>query len=122
MPVARTIGLKQRRRSSREGSKRPIRDGVARLGVLQVAQDLGDAEHAHREDREVHAVGKFRDAQRQALLAGLEVGAHRRRKKQAEHDHDQRFSTEPRASTIASPRPNTIRPKYSAGPKSSASR
>ena len=32
------------------------------------------------------------------------------------------FSTEPRASTIASPRPNTIRPKYSAGPKSSASR
>ncbi len=32
------------------------------------------------------------------------------------------LSTEPRASTIASPRPNTIRPKYSAGPNSSASR
>ena len=32
------------------------------------------------------------------------------------------LSTEPRASTMASPRPKTIRPKYSAGPKSSASR
>ena len=32
------------------------------------------------------------------------------------------LSTEPRASTIARPRPSTIRPKYSAGPNSSASR
>ena len=33
----------------------------------------------------------------------------------------QALSTEPRASTMASPRPNTIKPKYSAGPNSSAS-
>ena len=32
------------------------------------------------------------------------------------------LSTDPRASTIASPRPSTIKPKYSAGPNRRASR
>jgi hypothetical protein len=63
---------------------------VARLGVLEVPQDLRDAEHPHREHGEVDPVGQLGDPEGEPLLAGLEVGADRG-KEQAEHDHDHRL-------------------------------
>ena len=94
---------------------------VARLGRLEVAQDLGDAERAHRQHGEVDAVGELRNAEREALLAGLDVLP------TVESSSPNTimmtaFRIEPRASTTASASPNTISPKYSAGPKRSASR
>ena len=88
-PVARTIGPNDRRKSASEGSRRPIwpLHDVARLRVLQIAQDLGDAEHAHRQHREVDPVGQVLQPEREALLAGLEIGADRR-EQQAHHHHD----------------------------------
>ena len=50
---------------------------VAVLGMVEVAQDLGDAEDAHGQHREIDAVGQERQAEGHALLAGLEVGADR---------------------------------------------
>ena len=48
---------------------------VARLRGLQVAQDLGEAEHAHGDHRHVEAVGDLGPAEGEALLAALQVGA-----------------------------------------------
>ena len=75
--------------SSLLGRRRPIAcsDDVARLEVVEVADDLGDAEDAHGEDGEIDAVGEERRAEGHALLACLEVGADRR-EQNADDDHD----------------------------------
>ena len=59
-------------------------DDVAGLRGLEVAQDLGKAEHAHGDDRDIEAVGDLVPAEGQALLAALEVRADR-----GEQDADQ---------------------------------
>jgi hypothetical protein len=56
------------------------------MPILEIAQHLGEAEHAHRQHGEVDAVGERREAEGHALLAGLEVGADGR-EQQAQHDH-----------------------------------
>ena len=53
-------------------------EDVARLGLLQVAHDLGEAEHAHGDHDEADAVGQFGNIERHARLAGLDVGADHR--------------------------------------------
>ncbi len=58
--------------------------------VLEIAQDLGDAEHADRDGDEVQPVGIFADAEREARRAGVDVGADEA-EQQAEHDHRQRL-------------------------------
>ena len=54
--------------------------------VLQVAQDLAEAEDAHAERHEVEAVGHLRHVEGEALGAGLDVGADQP-EQQAQHDH-----------------------------------
>ena len=74
--------------SCRLGSSRPIAclDDVARLGVVEVAQDLGDAEEAHGERRRSRCRRTGTAPEGHALLAGLEVGADRR-EQDADEDH-----------------------------------
>ena len=63
----------------------PDHDGAGVL-VLQVAQDLAEAEDAHAERHEVEPVGHFRHVEGEALGAGLDVAADQA-EQQAEHDH-----------------------------------
>jgi hypothetical protein len=44
-----------------------------RFRALQVQDDLGDAEHAHRDRDEADAVRELRHAEGEALLAGLHI-------------------------------------------------
>src|SRR6266540_3487665 len=97
----------------------PLYD-IARFRALKIPQDLGNAEHPHGQHGKIDSVREIIESQRETLLAGLEILTDRR-EQQPEYDHDAALSTDPRANTIASPRPSTIRPKYSAGPKRSAS-
>jgi hypothetical protein len=57
--------------------------------VLQVGDDVADAEHAHGDDDEVDAVGQLHHAERVALRAGVDVGADQP-EQQAQDDHAQR--------------------------------
>ena len=96
-------------------------DDVAHLGVVEVAQDLGDAEEAHGQRRRSRcrrtgtaprrscAPGRSRGRCRPSR-AGCRAGSWR-----------WPCRIEPRASTTAKTRPITISEKYSAGPKISAS-
>ena len=58
--------------------------------MVEIAQDLGDAEDAHGEHREVDAVRQERQAEGHALLAGLEVGADGG-EQDADQDHGDRL-------------------------------
>ena len=58
--------------------------------LLEIAQYLGDAEHADGDRDEVDAVGELELAQREALLAGVDVGADQP-KEEPEHDHGKRL-------------------------------
>ncbi len=60
-----------------------------RVLVLQVADDLAEAEHAHGDDDEADAVGQLRHIEREALGAGVHVGADQAQE-EAEHDHADR--------------------------------
>ncbi len=71
---------------SRQQPADRLADDVAGLGMVEVAQDLGDAEHAHGEHGEIDAVGEEGEAEGHALLAGLEIGADGR-EQHAEEDH-----------------------------------
>ena len=79
-------------KSSLFGSSRPMawRTTSRCLGMVEVAHDLGDAEDAHGEHREVDAVGQERQAEGHALLAGLEVGADGG-EQHADQDHGDRL-------------------------------
>ena len=59
---------------------------AAGMLVLQVAQDLAQAEHAHAERHEVQSVGHFRHVEGEALGAGFDVAADQTQQ-QAQHDH-----------------------------------
>ena len=61
---------------------------VARFGVLEVADDFRETEDAHGERREVDAVRQLLDAERHALLTGLEIGADGRQQQAEEHHQD----------------------------------
>ena len=84
---------------------------VAGLRRLEVAQDLGEAEHAHGDDRDIEAVGDLVPAEGQALLAALQVGADRGEQDADQDDGDAPSATEPRASTTANISPSTISEK-----------
>ena len=75
-------------------ARKKTADGLAHhvpvLGMIEIAQDLGDAEDAHGQHREVDAVGQERQAEGHALLAGLKIGADRR-EQNAEKDHRHGF-------------------------------
>ena len=58
--------------------------------LLEIAQDLGDAEHADGDGDEVDAVGELEPAEREPLLAGVDVGADQP-EQQPEHDHGERL-------------------------------
>src|SRR6185503_14874767 len=51
-------------------------EDLAMLLLLEVADDLGDAEHAHRDRDEADAVGKLRDAERKAQHTGVHIRAY----------------------------------------------
>ena len=90
--VPRRIGAAMRRKSSRVGI-RPVTLVISTARVvlvLEIAQDLGDAEDADRDGDEVQPVGIFADAEREARRAGVDVGADEA-EQQAEHDHGQRL-------------------------------
>ena len=63
---------------------------VAIVLVLEVAQDLGDAEHADRDGDEIEPVGELELAEREPLGARVDVGADQP-EKQPEHDHRERL-------------------------------
>jgi hypothetical protein len=71
-----------------------LSDHVAALRVLEVAQDLGDAEETHGKHGEVDSVRQELHAHRHALLARLEVGADRR-EQDPEDDHGDRLQDRP---------------------------
>ena len=85
-------------RSSRDGQQAAELGAQHRavLLALEVAQDFGDAEDAHRERHEVQPVGIFRDAEGEARRAGIDVGADEA-EQQAEHHHGQRLEDASRA-------------------------
>ncbi len=122
MPVVRTTGPRQRRRSSREGSSRPIwatatlRDsGFSRLRRISAIPNTPIASTAKSipSDRSaIPSVNRSWPVSRSVPT----VASNRPNTTMMIA-----LSTEPRASTIASPSPNTMRPKYSAGPNSKAS-
>ena len=55
---------------------------------LQIDDDLGDAEQAHGDRREVDAVAEFRDVEGEALGAGVHVGADQAEQQAEEHHGD----------------------------------
>ena len=59
---------------------------AAGMLVLQVAQDLAQAEDAHAERHEVQSVSHFRHVEGEALGAGFDVAADQTQQ-QAQHDH-----------------------------------
>ena len=58
----------------------------ARGLVLEIANDLAEAEHAHRDDDEADAVGELRQIERKARAPEF-TSVPRRSQQQAEHDH-----------------------------------
>nr|GAJ37124.1 hypothetical 31.6 kDa protein in TAR-I ttuC' 3'region [Bradyrhizobium sp. DOA9] len=62
--------------------------------MVEIANDLGKAEHAHRHRRKAEAVGKLRNVEGHARGAGLDVRTDHR-KQQAEHDHRNRLQHRP---------------------------
>jgi hypothetical protein len=52
-----------------------VGEDAALLRVAEVGDDLADREHADRDDDEADAVGQLGDAEREALHAGVDVGA-----------------------------------------------
>ena len=54
--------------------------------VLEIDDDLGKAEHAHRDRHEADPVGQFRNVEAKARNAGIDVGTDQP-EQQAEHDH-----------------------------------
>ena len=63
---------------------------LAGLGVLEAAQDFGDAEHAHAEHGDVDAVGEPGRPKVMRSLAGLEVGTDGR-EQDPDQDHGDRL-------------------------------
>ena len=61
-------------------------DEIAPLGVAEILDDLGHAEHAHGDDDEADAVEEIADAEREARVAGIDVGADETQQ-HAEEDH-----------------------------------
>ena len=74
---------------------------------FKVDHDLGDAEQAHGDGREVDAVAKFGDVEGEALGAGVDVGADQA-EQQAEEHHGDRLDDRAVASTTAATRPSAI--------------
>nr|P70796.1 RecName: Full=Uncharacterized 31.6 kDa protein in TAR-I ttuC' 3'region; AltName: Full=ORFZ4 [Agrobacterium vitis]AAB61632.1 unknown [Agrobacterium vitis] len=58
--------------------------------VLEIAEDLGDAEHANRDGDEIDAFGKFHLSEGEPFLAGIDVLPDRA-EKQAHDDHPERL-------------------------------
>ena len=90
--VPRSIGATMRLKSSRVGiSPCDLRghQPSASISFCEVGDDLAEPEHAHRDDDEVDAVGQFRQLEREARDAGVDVGADDP-EQQAEHDHADR--------------------------------
>ena len=56
--------------------------------LFEVVDDLGDAKHAHGERGEADAFGEGRDAERKALLAGIDVGADESEQQADDHHRD----------------------------------
>ncbi len=74
--------------SSRVGNK-PVTFLIAALRValvLEIGDDLAEAEHAHGDDDEADAVGELRQAERVARDAGVDVGADQP-EQEPDHDH-----------------------------------
>ena len=95
---------------------------VAALGrQLEIAHDLGEAEHAHRDVDEADAVGQLRDVERHARLRRSRCRSRPSTAAGPNRIMAIALSTEPLASTTAKIRPSTISEKYSAGPNISAS-
>ncbi len=90
----------QRRAAQHRGNRppdllagRPQRadlDGAAaaRQMSFEVDHDLGDAEQAHGDGREVDAVAEFGDVEGEALGAGVDVGADQAEQQAEEHHGD----------------------------------
>ena len=58
----------------------------ARFGLFQVQDDFSDTKHAHGDGHKANAIGKFRNAKGEALLAGLHIRTHQA-ERHAEHHH-----------------------------------
>ena len=56
--------------------------------LLEIDDDLGDAEQAHGDRREVDAVAEFRNVEGEALGAGVDVGADQAEQQAEEHHGD----------------------------------
>ena len=67
-----------------------LRDDAPRLLVLEVPQDLGDAEQADRHRDEVDALEQLANAEREAWRAGVDVLADRA-EQETQDDHRQRL-------------------------------
>ena len=69
-------------------------DGLAHyvrcLGMIEIAQDLGDAEDAHGQHCKVDPVGQEGQPEGHPLLARLQIGAYRR-EQNADEDHRHGF-------------------------------
>ena len=63
---------------------------VAVVLVLEIAQDLGDAEHADRDRDEIEPIGEFELAKREPRRARVNVGADQPQE-EPEHDHRERL-------------------------------
>ena len=87
--------------------------------VLEVADDLAEAEDAHRDDHEVDAVGQLRQIEAVALVPEL-TSVPTRPSSKPNMIMPSACSSEPCASTIEATRPSTISEKYSAGPNFNA--
>ncbi len=77
--------------SSRVGHSDADLDGASSFhSSFEVDHDLGDAEQAHGDGREVDAVAELGDVEGEALGAGVDVGADQA-EQQAEEDHGDRL-------------------------------
>ena len=88
--------------------------------VLEVGDDLGETEHAHRDADEPDAVGEFRDLELNRATPEL-TSVPTSPSSNPSRIIAIAFTSEPEASTTAPIKPSTISEKYSAGPNLKAS-
>ena len=75
MSVPRAMGVGAFTEICLVGEEAPDRGmhDVAGLDLVEIAQDLGNAEHAHREHREVDTIGQESEAESHPLLTGFNI-------------------------------------------------
>ena len=105
-------------RVSQQAADLPDHDAAGLL-VLQVAQDLGHAEHAHGDRHEVEPVGQLGHVEGEARVP-VSTSLPTRPSSRPSTIIANALSSEPRASATDATRPSTISEKYSAGPNFSA--